>query len=44
MVLLANGSSVPADCRLNHGEIELDQAALTGESLPVKRLKVFMIG
>lgn len=34
-VLLASGSAIPADCRLNHGEIEVDQAALTGESLPV---------
>lgn len=34
-VLLASGSTVPADCRVNHSEIEVDQAALTGESLPV---------
>jgi magnesium-transporting ATPase (P-type) len=34
-VLLASGSAVPADCRVNHSEIEVDQAALTGESLPV---------
>ena len=30
MVLLASGSAVPADCRVNHGEIDVDQAALTG--------------
>ncbi|RYY87071.1 hypothetical protein EON63_04630, partial [archaeon] len=30
LVTLANGSAVPADCRINHGTIELDQAALTG--------------
>lgn len=34
-VLLASGSAVPADCRVNHSEIDVDQAALTGESLPV---------
>lgn len=34
-VLLASGSAVPADCLVNHGQIEVDQAALTGESLPV---------
>ena len=35
-MLLASGSAVPADCIVNHGNIEVDQAALTGESLPVK--------
>eukprot|EP00981_Chlorochromonas_danica_P015754 scaffold14378_cov187-Ochromonas_danica.AAC.9 len=35
LVLLASGSAVPADCRVNEGEIEVDEAALTGESLPV---------
>jgi H+-transporting ATPase len=34
-VLLGSGSAVPADCRVNHSEIDVDQAALTGESLPV---------
>ena len=34
-VLLASGSAIPADCRVNRGEIDVDQAALTGESLPV---------
>jgi H+-transporting ATPase len=34
-VLLASGSAIPADCRVNSSEIEVDQAALTGESLPV---------
>ena len=38
-VLLATGSAVPADCRVNEGEIEVDQAALTGESLPVTMFK-----
>lgn len=35
LVLLASGSSIPADCRINHGTIEVDQSQLTGESLPV---------
>eukprot|EP00123_Amoebidium_parasiticum_P015103 comp22787_c0_seq2/m.35684 comp22787_c0_seq2/g.35684 ORF comp22787_c0_seq2/g.35684 comp22787_c0_seq2/m.35684 type:complete len:1075 (-) comp22787_c0_seq2:451-3675(-) len=35
LVLLAAGSNVPADCRVNHGQIQVDQSALTGESLPV---------
>jgi hypothetical protein len=35
MVLLAAGSAIPADCLVNHGQIEVDQSALTGESLPV---------
>ena len=34
-VLLGSGSAIPADCRLNASEIDVDQAALTGESLPV---------
>lgn len=39
LVLLATGSSVPADCRINAGSIEVDQSALTGESLPVSMYK-----
>ncbi|GLC35934.1 hypothetical protein PLESTB_000520900 [Pleodorina starrii] len=35
LVLLASGSNVPADCLINHGTVDVDQAALTGESLPV---------
>jgi H+-transporting ATPase len=46
MVLLASGSAMPADCRVNvlereegselaQSQIDVDQAALTGESLPV---------
>jgi H+-transporting ATPase len=38
-VLLASGSAIPADCRLNEGQIDVDQAALTGESLPVTMFK-----
>jgi H+-transporting ATPase len=36
LVKLAAGSAVPADCYVNEGEIEVDQSATTGESLPVK--------
>ena len=35
LVLLASGSAIPADCIVNDGRIEVDQSALTGESLPV---------
>jgi len=35
LVLLASGGAIPADCRVNKGQIDVDQAALTGESLPV---------
>jgi H+-transporting ATPase len=36
LVLLASGATVPADCSVNKGQIDVDQSALTGESLPVK--------
>ena len=39
LVLLGAGSAIPADCRVNAGQIEVDQAALTGESLPVTMYK-----
>eukprot|EP00243_Klebsormidium_subtile_P003303 TRINITY_DN16657_c0_g1_i1.p1 TRINITY_DN16657_c0_g1~~TRINITY_DN16657_c0_g1_i1.p1 ORF type:complete len:982 (+),score=329.76 TRINITY_DN16657_c0_g1_i1:182-3127(+) len=35
LVGLNAGAAVPADCRVNDGRIEVDQSALTGESLPV---------
>jgi H+-transporting ATPase len=36
LVGLGAGSNIPADCRVGEGmEIQVDQAALTGESLPV---------
>eukprot|EP00669_Euglena_mutabilis_P008443 TRINITY_DN3499_c0_g1_i1.p1 TRINITY_DN3499_c0_g1~~TRINITY_DN3499_c0_g1_i1.p1 ORF type:complete len:287 (-),score=88.72 TRINITY_DN3499_c0_g1_i1:34-831(-) len=34
LVELVVGAAVPADCILNHGEIEVDESAMTGESLP----------
>lgn len=39
LVLLASGSAVPADCFINEGTIDVDQAQLTGESLPVTMQK-----
>jgi len=35
LILLAAGSSICADARINDGQLEVDQSALTGESLPV---------
>lgn len=35
LVLLGSGCAIPADCITHHGQIDVDQAALTGESLPV---------
>ncbi|RHW69464.1 E1-E2 ATPase [Trypanosoma brucei equiperdum] len=35
LVKLGSGSAVPADCTINEGVIDVDEAALTGESLPV---------
>lgn len=39
LVLLGAGSAIPADCIVNEGRIEVDQSALTGESLPVTMYK-----
>lgn len=35
LVQLCSGAAVPADCMVNHGEIDVDESAMTGESLPV---------
>eukprot|EP01032_Pedospumella_encystans_P009780 gene9780-biopygen8136 len=35
VVLLNTGAAVPADCRVNEGETEIDEATLTGEIHPV---------
>ena len=35
LVALTVGAAVPADCRINGGQVDIDQAQLTGESLPV---------
>lgn len=39
MVLLASGSAIPADSRVQDGQIDVDQSQLTGESLPVTCFK-----
>lgn len=35
LIELASGAAVPADCMLNAGSIDVDESAMTGESLPV---------
>jgi len=35
LIELIVGAAVPADCILNQGEVECDESAMTGESLPV---------
>jgi len=35
LIELAAGDAVPADCMVNQGSIDVDESALTGESLPV---------
>jgi H+-transporting ATPase len=35
LIKLASGSAIPADCTINEGTVDVDEAALTGESLPV---------
>eukprot|EP01035_Chromulina_nebulosa_P025036 gene25036-32635_t len=37
LVLLYCGGAIPADCRTHEKQIDVDQAALTGESLPVTK-------
>jgi H+-transporting ATPase len=39
LISLSSGSAIPADCRINDGTVEVDQAQLTGESLPVTKFK-----
>ena len=34
LIELSSGAAVPADCMLNHGTIDVDESAMTGESLP----------
>jgi H+-transporting ATPase len=35
LIELCAGNAVPADCMVNHGQLEVDESAMTGESLPV---------
>jgi len=39
LISLGVGAAVPADCRVNEGEVDIDTAQLTGESLPITMLK-----
>jgi len=39
LVSLGVGGAVPADCRINEGTVDVDQAALTGESMPVTMME-----
>eukprot|EP01035_Chromulina_nebulosa_P017545 gene17545-23108_t len=39
LILLSTGASVPADCRVNDGCVDIDRSAMTGESLPVAAYK-----
>jgi H+-transporting ATPase len=39
LISLAPGTAVPADCRINHGTVDVDQAALTGESMAVSMFR-----
>lgn len=39
VVLLSTGTAVPADCRVNEGEIDVDETALTGETHPVTKFQ-----
>ncbi len=45
LVLIKNGEQVPADCKILWGECMVNEAIITGESLPlVKTKKDFLIG
>ena len=39
LVLIKTGEQVPADCKILSGEAEVNEALLTGESMPVLRVK-----
>lgn len=45
LVLIKNGEQVPADCRILWGDCLVNEAIITGESLPVaKQKKDFLVG
>ena len=39
LIALTVGAAVPADCTINEGQVDIDQAQLTGESLPITMYK-----
>ncbi len=39
LILIKNGEQVPADCKILWGEATVNEAIITGESLPVTKLK-----
>ncbi len=39
LILIRSGDQVPIDCKIIWGEAEVDEAIVTGESLPVHRVK-----
>jgi P-type Cu+ transporter len=45
LILIKNGEQVPADCKILWGECMVNEAIVTGESLPIaKQKKEFLIG
>lgn len=45
LILIRSGEQVPADCKILWGEVEVSEAILTGESLPLhKKSKDMLIG
>ena len=39
VIKLSTGSQIPSDCTILDGEIEVNESLLTGESLPIKKVK-----
>lgn len=45
LVLIKSGEAVPMDCKILSGEVSVDEAIVTGESIPVeKKMKDHLIG
>lgn len=39
LILIKTGEQVPADCKILWGEVDVNEAIITGESIPVHKLK-----
>ena len=39
LVLIKSGEQVPMDCKILWGEVHVNEALLTGESIPVEKKK-----